>query len=247
MGERRTSKSNPMERVANAVTSTVEHIFSVRDDLAAVVVTDLKNRADNEGLRVQQLKSLDPTAYEKGKGRTADIPWTGLFCSPGVFGEPGCLWWFSKSKSSSLQPLQVKLQPGDLAFYDYTQSHWWKRALQDETTRISGPYVDHSGTNSYVVTASRGVVLDDLMIGAIAADILVGTLQSVWQFRISRLPKPSSLVDEDGVVIATNAGKCSLGSCLPENENDTVVSIPGTSWNIITEKSVWYNWRNFLG
>ena len=82
------SQSNPMERVANAVTSTVEHIFSVCDDLAEVVVTDLKNGADNEGLRVQQLKSLYSTAYEKAKEEPPIFLGLGFFVDPGVLGSP---------------------------------------------------------------------------------------------------------------------------------------------------------------
>ncbi len=98
----------------------------------------------------------------------------------------------------------------------------------DEQHHIYGPYVDHSGTNAYILTFSRGVSYKESMVGLVVLDVLVGQLQSLWQPQLLKLPKPSSVVDEDGVVIATNSGSL-LGGAIHSKNAATDTPVPSTA------------------
>ena len=226
----------PTKRLEKAVCQTLSRVFAICDELADVVTTDLADRSDAGLIKLQELKSLYASARRTLTAPDSPIYGLGFAVDPKAFAEPGLLWWYSAPAGQELRPLAVSMQPGHLTYYDYTVSHWWRGSLGDEKPHLFGPYVDHSGTNAYIVTFSRGVFLHDVQIGMIVGDILVGTLQSLWQRELSALPKPSSLVDEDGVVVATNSARL-LGSALRASSNSAKLAMDGINWKIVVEDS----------
>jgi hypothetical protein len=146
-------------------------------------------------------------------------------------------WWYNGADSQdAMRPLAVGTQPQAFDFYDVAASEWWQNAAGSQRPTASGPYVDFSGTNAYIVTFSLGVRRADELLGTVAVDIAVGVLQGLWQDALLDLPRPTSVVDRQGLVIATNAGAL-LGSLvdLEQVTGSRQQNISGTSWMLIEE------------
>ncbi|MFC7959134.1 PDC sensor domain-containing protein [Rhodococcoides kroppenstedtii] len=143
-------------------------------------------------------------------------------------------WWYKPEIGASAQPLEVSTQPAMIDYYDVVNTEWWAAALAGDATEIAGPYVDYSGTNAYILTFARAVRHGGAVVGVVAADIAVGELQTRWQHDLLRAPKPTSVVNEDGVVIATNSGRL-LGGVVDLGRRRDIVRtrVPGCSWLLI--------------
>ncbi|MFT4118815.1 cache domain-containing protein [Bradyrhizobium sp.] len=222
-------------RLEKSVCQTINRIFQICDQLSQVVVSDLE-KLPGDQYRLPDIKNLYASVQKALSAPNAPVYGVGFAANPKVFLEPGLLWWYAAPAGERLQPLNVSMQEGNLTYYDYTVSHWWRGSQGDEKPHLFGPFVDHSGTNAYVVTFSRGVFIGDKQVGLIVGDVLVGTLQALWQRELSALPKPSSLVDEEGVVVATNSARL-LGGVLRKVSGSVALPVKGATWRVVVQSA----------
>lgn len=215
-----------------AIARTLSHYHEVCNHLSAVVMEDLRLRQEGSLYRLSQLERAYDAVQDLLQREPRSLLGMGFAADPAAFQEPAILWWYAAEEGQEPRSLNARLQPGNLAFYDYTGSQWWKRAGIDGAPRITGPYIDHGGTNAHIVTVSRAVLLDGGKVGVTAADILVGTLQSVWQPVLDEIGKPSSIIDEDGVVVVTNSGRL-MGARIQPGSDSHSLPIPGTGWQLV--------------
>lgn len=161
----------------------------------------------------------------------------GFLPNPEVLPSFSVRWWYNGTPAagSPLRALTVGNQPQAMDYYDTLSTEWWQNAAGSPDSVVSGPFVDISGTNAYVVTFTQAVRLDDEIIGVVAADVTVATLQALCQNTLLDLPRPTSVVNSEGMVIATNAGAL-LGSAIEMSGIDArdCLTIPGTSWLLVT-------------
>lgn len=168
-----------------------------------------------------------------------DLPVLGMgfLPNPAVLPKFSTRWWYNSATpvDSPLRAMRPGNQPQAMDYYDILSSEWWQNAEKTTDAVVSGPFVDISGTNAYVVTFSKAVRGEEL-IGVVAADVTVATLQALCQNIMLDLPRPTSIVNADGMVIATNAGAL-LGSAIEMTSvaDRNRVQIPGTPWLVVSD------------
>jgi hypothetical protein len=188
-----------------------------------------------------QAKRLSLTDFERFVHTlyaAEDLPVLGMgfLPNPDLLPQFSVGWWYNSATpvDAPLRALNAGSQPQAMDYYDTLSTDWWQNAAKTSESVVSGPFVDISGTNAYVVTFTRAVRVDDEMIGVVAADVTVGTLQALCQNTLLDLPRPTSLVNADGMVIATNAGAL-LGSAIDMASvaAGRRVAVPGTPWLLV--------------
>lgn len=163
----------------------------------------------------------------------------GFLPHPEILADRKVLWWYNSAAlpdaRSTLRPLGAGIQPEAMDFYDTISTEWWQNAAGCDEPVESGPFVDISGTNSYIVTFALAVRVGQELLGVVAADVTVASLQTLCQNDLLDLPRPTSVVDKYGMVIATNAGAL-LGGVVEMSVIATAQSQPigDTAWLITT-------------
>lgn len=187
----------------------------------------------DQGLGLDSLNAIQRVAERHLGGRASSIWGLGFVGDPSAFPDRGGLqWWCRSGPGGAIRRLVVSLDQSALDFYDYTAAAWFEVA-RDGELHVTGPYVDATGTNEYIVTFSRAVSERGRFLGVAAADVLVGTLQSVMQPTLRAIRGHACLVDADGLVIATNTPDL-LASTVRQDarEDDVVVPVPWAGWRL---------------
>ncbi|BBY27476.1 hypothetical protein GCM10023114_47710 [Mycolicibacterium sediminis] len=206
------------------------------DSMRARVEEEAAGSAGESALRLAGFE-----AFVRGLYDSQDTPVLGMgfLPNPKALPDTAVRWWYHSSRQpdsrGGLRPLAVGLQPDAMDFYDTTSTEWWHRGATSEGPVVSGPFVDISGTNAYVVTFAQAVRLSERLIGLVAADITVATLQTLCQNHLLDMPRPTSVISSEGMVIATNAGAL-LGGVVEQEATAQGRSAPisGTSWYLTT-------------
>jgi hypothetical protein len=151
----------------------------------------------------------------------------GFLGESSFYGEPTLAWSYMPPDRTT--PLRLEM---DLQFYDYASAPWWPDDEVEEHVQASYAYVDANGSNAYIITFSKKVVKDDRMIGAAAADVLIGQLQAQFAPLLESLPAGSCVVDQNNVVIATNSGSLIGGIFSPEGHENEGIALPAVPWRL---------------
>lgn len=198
----------------------------------------LADAAANQGTRsrlcLDDFESFVHRLYD-----TESLPMLGMgfVAHPEVLPNFTPRWWYNSTTATTGAPLRaltVGNQPQAMDFYDAPSTEWWQNAANTSDPAVSGPFVDISGTNAYIVTFSQAVRFDGELLGVVAADVTVATLQSLCQNTLLDLARPTSVVNPDGMVIATNAGTL-LGSAvdMAALDADRKFPVPDTPWLLV--------------
>ena len=186
---------------------------------------------DSESGRSEQLQSVYAVAREGLIQAYPDICALGFITDPSVFGEAEVIGCSAPSGLESVQRLTM-----DWTDYDFATAPWWPTDQAEKgLVQATGAFVDASGSNEYIVTFSKGVWRGDRMVGVASADVLVKQLQEDFEPLLLSLPAGACILDQNGVVIATNAGSL-FGATLqnpPRQEGQFV--LPGVPWQLCFE------------
>lgn len=184
-------------------------------------------------------ETLDCAAFQAFVRHSLDDmsrPLLGMGFLPNVALMPGAAirWWYHRSVVDSvpLRPLSASTHPEAVDYYDPESTEWWQDAAASAAPSISGPYVDRGGTNAYVVTFAQAIRRSRDVLGVVAIDVRVAKLQATCEYDLLDLPRPTSVINRSGIVIATNAGNL-LGNVVevPDARTDTSCHpIPETPW-----------------
>ena len=202
--------------------------------LAEAVIGDLQTG------RLTKRTTSSSALFAGVEGATAqpELPVLGMGFAralrPGAGGQE-LHWWYGRGPGRPPQRLLVGARAGHVSDYEISRSHWWQQAAQSAGTCFVGPYVDVSGTNEYVVTASRAVWADGGLAGVVAVDVRVGSFQSSCQPLLLELPRPASVVNPDGDVLATNSGELLGGTLTDPDPGASRFRLPvsGTDWTVV--------------
>ncbi len=185
------------------------------------------------------LANFEPFVHHLYDTESLPMLGMGFLPHPDVLPQFSVRWWYNSGTAatteSPLRALAVVNQPQAMDFYDTLSTEWWQNAANSSEPAVSGPFVDISGTNAYVVTFSQAVRFDGELLGVVAADVTVAALQALCQNTLLDLPRPTSVVNHEGMVIATNAGTL-LGSVVDMADLDDAHQspVPGTSWSLVS-------------
>lgn len=225
-----------LKRKLTVLTDQIRSLLSqMRDEVLAESITV------HRGARDQTLGGFEHFVDELYDTKDLPVLGMGFLPSPHNPSSTRPRWWYNKavlsSKRARMMPLAAAAQPEALDYYDMVATEWWCSAAESDHPVAAGPFVDISGTNAYVVTFAQSVRLDGDLIGVVAADLTVATLQALCQNDLLDLPRPTSVVNDEGMVLATNAGAL-LGSvvdvaAVPSGRKR---KIPGTSWLLVTTR-----------
>ena len=231
------STEHPNARLLNTLTKMSDQINKLLGQMRDHVLADA---AAMKGTRDRlSLADFEPFVHHLYDTESLPMLGMGFLPHPDVLPNFSVRWWYNSGAAataeSPLRALAVGNQPQAMDFYDTLSTEWWQNAANSSDPVVSGPFVDISGTNAYVVTFSQAVRFDDELLGVVAADVTVATLQALCQNTLLDLPRPTSVVNHEGMVIATNAGTL-LGSVvdMATLDEDHQTPVPGTSWLLVT-------------
>ncbi|MXP23449.1 hypothetical protein GIY30_19095 [Gordonia sp. HNM0687] len=208
-------------------------LLQMRDE---VIAESSSTPGGRRGRSLDQFKEFVGTLYD-----SADLPVLGMGFLP-VPDDSARIrpqWWYQQPDAAKnkvgMKPLSVAPEPEALDFYDIVATEWWRNAVESNRPVASGPFVDISGTNAYVLTFAQSVRIDGELIGVVAVDVTVSTFQSLCQNDLLDLPRGTSVVNPEGMVLATNIGAL-LGGVVDMNTVPASRKKPitRTSWVVVT-------------
>ena len=151
----------------------------------------------------------------------------GFITDATYFGHAEIIWSYLPPGRTQPQRLDM-----DLEFYDFASTPWWPREGTEHTIQSSYAYVDPNGSNAYIISFSKRTTRDGTMTGAATADILVSHLQTDFAPLLDALPPGSCILDQLGVVIATNAGSLLGEDLTPTPEPGRTIDLPTVPWRL---------------
>ncbi|MDR6639433.1 GntR family transcriptional regulator [Paenarthrobacter nitroguajacolicus] len=186
---------------------------------------------ESEPGRSEQLQGVYAVARTGLIQAFPDISALGFITDPSFFGEAEVIGCSASSGLESVQRLTV-----DWTDYDFATAPWWPADPAEEgLVQATGAFVDASGSNEYIVTFSKGVWRNGRMVGVASADVLVKQLQEDFEPLLLALPAGACILDQNGVVIATNAGSL-LGATLQNlPQQGGQFALPGVPWQLCFE------------
>lgn len=228
----------PLVAVLDALSVELTRVLGAVDEIAEEVAAILgvpRWRRRQPPLAV--LDPLEATARRHLEQPGALIWGLGFVAAPEVFaGGGGLAWWQRSGPGGRVERLRVSLDPASVDFYDYTRAPWYTNA-RDRGLNITGPYVDATGTNEYIVTTTRAVRIEDRFVGVAGADVRVGSLQSTLQPLLVAIPSEASVVDGEGRVIVTNTPNL-LAAVISETQaDDLIVEVPFAPWRLVVRRA----------
>jgi hypothetical protein len=121
-------------------------------------------------------------------------------------------WWLGKFNTFGLaeatgatRRLRAPEDPTAESFRDYTTLEWWRVPAQARVPHITGPYVDYLCTDDYTLTLTVPVVVDDVVVGVIGADLYVEDVERLLLPALRAMSETVTLVNRAGrVVVSTN-------------------------------------------
>jgi hypothetical protein len=218
--------------VTRKLATLTDRVDELLERMRTYVGTEISRADDYRSLPLESFEAFIRTIYD-----TEDAPVLGMgfLPNPKILPGTGVCWWYNsgniQNAPTSLRPLAVGFQPEAMDFYDVTETEWWRNAVNSDGAVASGPFVDISGTDAYVVTFSRSVRVAAELIGVVAADVTVAMLQQLCQNDLLDMPRPTSVISREGMVIATNAGAL-LGGAIDSSTAGPKLgtAIRGTPW-----------------
>jgi hypothetical protein len=215
------------------LTTLTDQIHSLMERMRIRILAEASEAHDDD--RPTELAAFESFVHALYAAEAVPVLGMGFLPNPTALPNTKVRWWYNSGKfpdgRASLRPLTVGLKPEAMDFYDATSTEWWQNGANSDEPVVSGPFVDISGTNAYVVTFAQSVRIEGHLIGVVAADVTVATLQSLCQNDLLDMPRPTSVITREGMVIATNAGALLGGAVVSSTIKDDQRSrIDGTSW-----------------
>lgn len=236
-----------VERDVSAVIGALSAIFdgvfaqaeSVRRQLAACF-----EHTGGDPLSRRDIASIEPhleAELRKGGGLLRGI---GVVLAPGLLMDAR-LWidWWVIGEDDVVGPTHFDFDPDSLDYYDYTHAEWFLSPQQGTTRCLVGPYVDFSGLNDYIVTATIPVRIGADFVGVSGADLRVDEIER----RLYAANRGSGgdllLANSSDRVVASTSTRYVAGSLLrpcatagnqmPPTAR-TRHQLPGLSWSVVS-------------
>ena len=176
---------------------------------------------------LEDLKDVYDVAHRTLAQSSPVLYGLGFFTDAAYFGQAETVWAYLTPGRTQPQRLDM-----DLEFYDYASTPWWPRQGTEHTVQSSYAYVDPNGSNAYIISFSKRVIRDGKVAGAATADVLVSHLQTDFAPLLDALPPGSCIVDQLGVVIATNAGSLVGEVLTPTHDGGHTTDLPAVPWRL---------------
>lgn len=124
------------------------------------------------------------------------------------------LWWQQQDGRPSR--LRLNFDRSSIDVYDYVEMEWFQFPAGGRTRATYGPYVDYSGSELYIVTASVPLEIDGEFVGIVGVDLLFEEVERRILSVLRRTDREAVVITPDRRVVAANSGHWVQGSRLPE-------------------------------
>ena len=128
--------------------------------------------------------------------------------------ERAMLWW--QRNDGRTTRLRLNFDRSSIDVYDYVEMEWYQLAAAGRGRVTMGPYVDYSGSELYIVTASVPVVVGDTFVGIAGADVLFSELERRLVAVVRDAPGDVVVVSAERRVIVANSPRWVPGARLPQ-------------------------------
>jgi DNA-binding FadR family transcriptional regulator len=158
------------------------------------------------------------------------LPWIrqlGFTSNPAYFGVAELIGCSAPEGAESIRPSSA-----DWTGYDFSTAVWWPHGTPDKRINATGAFVDASGSNEYIVAFSKAVLRGTTMVGVASADCPVKDLQSLFEPILVQMPRGTSVIDQNGIVIGTNTASLIGGTLRPSTDFGELVDFPGVPWRL---------------
>jgi len=158
----------------------------------------------------------------------------GFIAAPGVVdGHERYMLWLQR-KNGKIYRLRLNIDHSDPDSYEYVTMEWYVRAVTYGARVLTGPYLDYSGSNHFVLTFSAPVRSDGKLLGVVATDVLVHKAETEFVKILQRLDEDAVLANADRIVVAANSVRWIPGDRLPAHPADDPANfhsvVPLSDW-----------------
>jgi len=157
----------------------------------------------------------------------------GFAAAPGqIDGEGRYMAWWQRQGERAVR-LRLNFDPDSVDVYDYLEMEWFRPAQQSRRRVAYGPYVDYSGSEMYVVTASIPITVDGDFLGVSGVDLSVGELERRLIGVLRGAPTDAVIVNTERRVIAANTPRWVIGARLPHMPTPSGASGPSAFVDVV--------------
>lgn len=199
--------------VVNAVTALAGEAFSVADDVASAIRTQLNGEIPTSHEAFSGVELVARGAITTPGSR---IQGAGFVSAVGLL--PHDRWWlewFVREADDRVGRLEVPTDPITMGFHDYARQPWYKVPQATGQQHITGPYVDNMCSQDYTLTFTKPMTVRNRFVGVAGADIDVRSAEQVLLPVLKTVPGSVAVVNADGRVLVSNRGDLVCGELLP--------------------------------
>ncbi|MFF1832479.1 GntR family transcriptional regulator [Paenarthrobacter sp. NPDC058040] len=215
------------DRAIKSIDSMTEKVTVTASGALEVVQDTVFDLLDDPDAGGDPLGTLDAVLRRTLGEASHTLNGLGIFLTdPSFFGETGFVWYYKPLGSETPQRVYQ-----DLQYYDFRATAWWPKE-DNPGLHTSHAYVDANG-HAYIIDFSKRVTTPDgRLIGVAGADVLVSHLQTIFAPLLAPLPQGSSIIDRNGVVIATNSGRMVGGTYPPAESAEAEAGKTPAPWRL---------------
>ncbi len=214
---KRTPQAGVAEGLVADVSAVLEPVF-VRLSRIAALVAEARPEPGRPWPE-SRLEALPALAGELLAEDDLAVGW-GFVAVPGLIeGQDRFMSWWQRS-GAGVRRLRLNFDPSSIDVYDYLQMAWFQQPQQGGSRAAFGPYVDYSGSELYIVTATVPVIARGEFIGVAGAD-LTGELERRLVSVLRTARAEAVVLNDEFRVVAANTPRRVFGSRLvlsPEPE-----------------------------
>lgn len=195
--------------IAGVIVSVFDGVDHVRDRLIELH-RDVVAR--HEEFTPDHLAQLRPEILAELERRPL-LDGLGVLSAPDLFAERiRCIEWW-RHDADAIVPIWLNFDPTSVDIYDYLQMEWFLRAQRDNARTVSGPYLDYTGADHYVVTMMTPAN-DDGFLGVVGADVRMSLFEAEILPILYELDRDVVLVNAERRVVSASSQHWTVGSRL---------------------------------
>ncbi|MGI5131924.1 FCD domain-containing protein [Pseudonocardia sp. CA-107938] len=212
--------SDPVAAVIERVATICESTFAAIEGIRGAAEQLLRPLAGPALLRPEDVEPISRVVRPLLDTDGTPLVGAGLVLEPGLVEGAGhwMEWWHRTPDGSSVERLEVDLDPSATAFYDYTVLPWFTVPRRTGARHVVGPYVDHLCTQEYTLTFTAPISVGGRFLGVVGADIVDRWLERTLLPQLGAIRRPAALVNDGGRVAVANDPALVVGSVVPGGE-----------------------------
>jgi hypothetical protein len=229
-------------KLARSVSAVLEPVFSRLEEVARVAADSRPahglgwSETDLGDVRQLLLELIVEDSLNVGMGFVA---------APGAIDDKDryLLWW--QQQGDRVTRLRLNFDRASIDVYDYVEMDWFRLAGPDRPRVTVGPYIDYSGSEQYIVTASVPVVVDGETVGIAGADLLLRELERRLLEVVRGTSRETLIVNSERRIVVANSPRWVPGArlrALPRSgerlEDRVVIEVAeldvGIGWSLVT-------------